>query len=102
LSDAFVYRLRNGDFVVETDELQSQYLIGHLKRFVLRSKVVIEPASLYVWQLWDDEISSEKDFVSLESQDESVLVRDPRHNKMGYRLLMECMEPRIFNLIQPK
>ena len=90
LYDAFIYRLADSSFIVEGDNDNLGKLKGHLKKYVLRSKVSISDSNLAIWQAWPSkEQEREQAFKALETHDHSgIAIRDPRHKDMGFRFIL--------------
>ncbi|KAI8626786.1 Aminomethyltransferase folate-binding domain-containing protein [Xylariaceae sp. FL1651] len=98
LHDVFIYPVPSGSggephFVIEVDASQHTTLLQHLKRFKLRSKIVlraIEDDEMSVWQVWNDDAQAPLtgEAQNLPQNDgRSVVIPDLRAPGMGYRVL---------------
>ena len=78
IADFFVHRLENDSFVLETPEKFGKILTLRLKMYKLRAKIDIE------------DISDAYDIYALWNGEGEVGRADPRHPKLGQRLLTEA------------
>ncbi|KAJ3325471.1 ccr4 associated factor [Boothiomyces sp. JEL0866] len=75
LMDAFIYKTNN-DYIVEVDSSAVDSLMMHLQKYILRSKVKLNPLNFNVYQSWKQPADSS-----------SIILPDPRNHQMGYRVL---------------
>lgn len=96
LFDAFIYAENTTSFIVETDAAVSVDAAAHIKKYMMRSKLKLEPLEDQVWQAWgptstsiweQDSNPTGSDVYIPRNGISDIGCKDPRHKSLGIRFV---------------